>query len=365
MNGGRRLRVAILTGGRSGEHEVSLQSANSVVSALDPEKYEAIVIGIGKDGSWRGLPAGDFVLHPGDPKRIALRDGPPVLPPRGADEWELETGALSGPVDVVFPVLHGTFGEDGTVQGLLEMADVAYVGSGVLGSAVAMDKDVAKRLLRAEGLAVADWVTLRDPTDVYAPVIADSLGLPLFVKPANLGSSVGISKAKDMDELTEAIALAFTFDTKVIVERAIDGREIEVAVLDGDPPTASVPGEIVPRHEFYSYAAKYLDDDGADLIVSTELTAPVADAVREQAVRAFCALECEGLARVDFFVERGTDRVLVNEINTMPGFTRISMYPKLWKASGVSYAELLDRLIDLAIRRHEKRARLSRTFLPR
>jgi D-alanine-D-alanine ligase len=369
----RKLRIAVLAGGRSGEHEVSLQSAASVVAALDRARYEVVVVGIDKDGGWRALPPARFLLNPGDPRRIALADGPPVLPPRAGEVWPVsadtpDAAVSGGPVDVVFPALHGTFGEDGTVQGLLELAGVAYVGAGVLGSAVGMDKDVAKRLLRDAGIPVADWVCFRD-ADLDADgarlrYALERLGLPVFVKPANLGSSVGTAKVKRAADLADAVAAAMRYDTKVLVEEAIDGREIEVSVLGNDDPVASVPGEIVPRHEFYSYAAKYLDENGAALVIPADLPAETAESVRGLAVRAFLVLEAAGMARVDFFLERNTGRLLVNEINTLPGFTKISMYPKLWEASGLPYARLLDRLIDLAIERQQRRARLVRTFRP-
>lgn len=369
-----RLRIAVLAGGRSGEHEVSLLSAASVVAALPRERYDVLVIGIDKDGRWRRLPADRFLLNPGDPKRIALDQGPPVLPPRPNEVWSARSSAdedsdeADGPVDVVFPVMHGTFGEDGTVQGLLELADIAYVGSGVLGSSVAMDKDVAKRLMRQAGIPVADWIALRekdlDSDGSPRRDVVGELGLPVFVKPANLGSSVGITKVTLAEDLPDALRTAFRYDTKVVAEAGVEAREIEVSVLGNDEPEASVPGEIVPRHAFYSYEAKYIDESGAELVVPADLPGETAVEIRALAVRVFKVLECSGMARVDFFLERETGRVFVNEANTIPGFTKISMYPKLWEASGLPYGELLDRLIELALKRRQGRAELKRSFDP-
>ena len=280
-------------------------------------------------------------------------------------------GRLSGlqvHLDVVFPVLHGTFGDDGTVQGLLELADIPYVGAGVLGSAVGMDKDVQKRLLQAAGVPVVPFLTVTPATWSAAPEAvrahAASLGLPVFVKPANLGSSVGITKVTTLDALPAAVQAAFEYDTKILIERGIDGREIECAVLGNDDPQASVPGEICPQAEFYSYEAKYTDEHGAELRVPAPLTAAQTATVQHLAVRVFQLLDCAGMARVDFFLERGTDTWYVNELNTIPGFTTVSMYPKLWEASGVPYTELISRLLELAQQRHAQRRRLKRTYTP-
>ena len=355
----KRLRIGVLFGGRSGEHEVSLASAASVIRGLDPEKYEAVPIGISKDGRWlvghgaqKMLPevlrSGQRVVLPADPNAAALV-------PLG------ETHAAALRVDVVFPVLHGTFGEDGTVQGLLELAGLPYVGAGVLASAVGMDKDVQKRLYQQAGLPVAeclcilraDWEKSRAKVQ---RAVEQRFRYPLFVKPATLGSSVGMSKVHDREGLPAALDLAAEFAQKILVERAIQGREIEVSVLGNEDPKASVPGEIVPHREFYDYTAKYLEE-GTRLIIPARLTRTQVRRFQDYAVRAFRAIECTGMARVDFFLERRTGRTYLNEINTIPGFTSISMYPKLWEATGLSFRELVDRLIELALAQHREKAR--------
>jgi D-alanine-D-alanine ligase len=355
----KRLRVGVLFGGRSGEHEVSLSSAASVIRALDPEKYEAVPIGITKDGRWlAGKPAQKMlpdVLKNGE--RVMLSADPNIAALIPIDEKP--GGALR--VDVVFPVLHGTYGEDGTVQGLLELAGLPYVGAGVLGSAVGMDKDVQKRLFRDAGLPVGDfvafprthWESSRAGT---LKLIQKQLRFPVFVKPAALGSSVGMTKAHNREELEAALDIAAEFGQKIIVERGLNAREIEVAVLGNDDPRASIPGEIVPHREFYDYAAKYLEEGTKLLIPAPLKTAQVAK-FQKLAVRAFQALDCAGMARVDFFLERKTSRIYLNEINTIPGFTSISMYPKLWEATGVPYRELIDRLIQLGLAAHEQKKR--------
>jgi D-alanine-D-alanine ligase len=355
----KRLRIGVLFGGRSGEHEVSLASAASVIRGLDPEKYEAVPIGISKDGRWlvglgaqKMLPevlrSGQRVVLPADPNAAALV-------PLG----ETRAGALR--VDVIFPVLHGTFGEDGTVQGLLELAGLPYVGAGVLASAVGMDKDVQKRLYQQAGLPVAeclcvlraDWEKSRAKV---RRAVEQRFRYPLFVKPATLGSSVGMTKVHDREGLPAALDLAAEFAQKILVERAIRGREIEVSVLGNEDPKASVPGEIVPHREFYDYTAKYLEE-GTRLIIPARLTRAQVRRFQDYAVRAFRAIECAGMARVDFFLERRTGRTYLNEINTIPGFTSISMYPKLWEATGLSFRELVDRLIELALAQHREKAR--------
>jgi D-alanine-D-alanine ligase len=312
----------VLYGGRSGEHEVSVRSAESIIAAMNPARYEVGRIFITPDGRW-------------DPR--------PILP---------EPGANPG-IDVVFPVLHGTFGEDGTVQGLLELAGLAYVGAGVLASAVAMDKEVTKRLCRERGLPVVECVILtRD--GLSAESVERELAYPVFVKPANLGSSVGISKARNREELETALRLAAEYDRKIVVERAIVGREIECSVLGNEVPEAAVPCEILPSREFYDYEDKYLLDQ-AGTVVPADLPRETAEKVRRLAVECYRAVECEGMARVDFLLESATSRVYINEINTIPGFTSISMYPKMWEAAGLSYSALIDRLIELALARHAAR----------
>src|SRR5580693_5815915 len=389
----KKLRVGILFGGRSGEHEVSLLSAASVLNAIDKDKYEVVPIGITKDGRW--LTAGDAEnllqgklvlearqLRAGDPETtpaaaVLARGESVVVPPepvhRQSGLVPFQTDAAltrrasdrAINVDVIFPVLHGTFGEDGTIQGLLELADLAYVGAGVLGSAAGMDKDIMKSLFSAAGLPIVKHVTIlrsgwgNDPKKVQK-FVENRLKYPVFVKPANLGSSVGISKAHDGKELGPAIEEAAKFDRKIVIEEGVGGkkskaREIECSVLGNDEPVASVPGEIVPVKEFYDYNAKYLDE-GSELIIPAKLTKAETKRVQELAVRSFKAVDCSGLARVDFLMEPASQKIYLNEINTMPGFTAISMYPKLWAASGVSYSDLIERLIELGLERHaEKR----------
>ncbi len=355
----KRLRVGVIFGGRSGEHEVSLVSAASVIRALDPEKYEAVPIGITKDGRWlAGSPAQKMlpeVLRAG--QRVMLTADPSV----GALVPMDGTGAGSLPVDVIFPVLHGTYGEDGTVQGLLELAGLPYVGSGVIGSAVGMDKDMQKRLFLQAELPVGDFLAVqRSEWEQARPrvlqLIRKKFRFPLFVKPATLGSSVGMTKAHNSKELSAALNLAAEFAQKIVVERNINGREIEVSVLGNDAPKASVPGEIVPHREFYDYTAKYLED-GTRLEIPAKLTRPQVRRFQDYAARAFRCLECRGMARVDFFLERPSGRIYLNEVNTIPGFTSISMYPKLWEASGLPYRDLIDRLIELAIAEHREKQR--------
>jgi len=355
----KRLRVGVLFGGRSGEHEVSLSSAASIIRALDPEKYEAVPIGITKDGRWlagsaaqRMLPE---ILRTG--QRVMLTADPNVAALVPMDESR--SGALR--VDVVFPAMHGTFGEDGTIQGLLELAGLPYVGAGVIGSAVGMDKDMQKRLFLQAKLPVGDFLAVlrsewEHSRDAVLRTIRKKFRFPVFVKPATLGSSVGMTKAHNASELAAAMDLAAEFAQKIVIERAIRGREIEVSVLGNDRPEASVPGEIVPHREFYDYTAKYLEE-GTQLLIPARLSPAQVKKFQEFSIRAFRALELMGMARVDFFLERGTNRIYLNEVNTIPGFTSISMYPKLWEASGVSYKELLDRLIALALEQSREKQR--------
>jgi D-alanine-D-alanine ligase len=355
-----RPRVAVLFGGESPEHEVSLQSARNVIEAIDTDRWDVMLIGIDRRGRWHTADATRFLSDDADPRRIRLVTGDTdvaLVPGVDSEIVVLERGGTLPAVDVVFPVLHGPMGEDGTVQGLLRLAHVPFVGPGVLGSAIGMDKDVAKRLLRDAGIPVAPFITLRDPLAApsWAEAVAE-LGSPVFVKPANMGSSVGVSKVEDAAEYAAAIETAFRFDDKVLLERTIRGREIECAVLGNDRPAASIPGEIVPRGGFYSYEAKYLDDDGADLVIPADLDEETAARVRDLAVRTFTTLCCEGMARVDFFLTPEGE-LIVNEINTIPGFTRISMYPKLWAATGLSYPELVDRLLSLALERSAREDR--------
>lgn len=361
-----KLRVGIIFGGKSAEHEVSLQSARNILDALDRERFDVSLIGIDKQGQWHLSDARDFLLNADDPARIALnRSGEALamVPGRGERQLLPENPACNPDrkefeqIDVIFPIVHGTLGEDGSLQGLLRMANLPFVGSPVLGSAVAMDKDVAKRLLRDAGLDVAPFVTLKRRDAVDFEALKAQFGLPVFVKPANQGSSVGVSKVRDEAEFREAVALAFTYDHKVLVEAAIVGREIECAVLGNDDPQASVCGEIVVHDEFYAYDTKYINENGAEVVVPAAIDADANDRIRAVALRAHRALECAGLARVDVFLT-AEGRIVVNEVNTLPGFTRISMYPKLWQASGISYSELITRLIDFAVERHAADAAL-------
>jgi len=384
-----KLRVGILFGGRSGEHEVSLLSAASVLNAIDKEKYDVVPIGITKEGRWltaehaENLLAGKLQIEPrnlraGDPDMtepaaVLHRGEAAVFPPepvhrdKGLVPFQADASPLRRAsdrainVDVIFPVLHGTFGEDGTIQGLLELADIPYVGAGVLGSAAGMDKDIMKSLFIAAGIPIVKHVTIlrsawekdRKKTE---KLVSSKLKYPVFVKPANLGSSVGISKAHDRHELGSAIEEAARFDRKIVIEEGVGGkkekaREIECSVLGNDEAQASIPGEIVPIKEFYDYNAKYLDE-GSKLIIPAKLTKTQTRKVQAMAVQAFKAVDCSGLARVDFLMDPKTGKIYLNEINTMPGFTSISMYPKLWAASGLEYSDLIDRLIQLGIERH-------------
>src|SRR5262244_8411 len=381
----KKIRVGVLFGGRSGEHEVSLLSAASVLKAINQDKYEVVPIGITKEGQWvspahaEKLLRGEDLpqetgrhLRAGNPEATAsaavLAKGEAVIVPPVPQSDSLvpfESKARAADhgitVDVIFPVLHGTFGEDGTIQGLLELADIPYVGAGVLGSAAGMDKDVMKRLFAAASLPIVKHITIlrchwESNSGKVAREVESKLKYPLFVKPANLGSSVGISKARNRKELGPAIQEAAKFDRKIVVEQGVGGkknkaREIECAVLGNDRPQASIPGEIVPSAEFYDYTAKYLDE-GSQLIIPAKLSKSETKTVQELAIRAFRAVDCSGLARVDFLMDPKTRKIYLNEINTMPGFTAISMYPKLWAASGLEYSELIDRLIQLGIERH-------------
>ncbi|HET9696594.1 MAG TPA: D-alanine--D-alanine ligase [Terriglobales bacterium] len=388
----KKIRVGVLFGGRSGEHEVSLLSAASVMKFIDKKKYEVVPIGITKEGRWLTASHAEQLLRGEHPDQSHLRAGDPqattsaavlgkgegvLVPPQPSSnhnalipfETAAPAHATSHPidVDVIFPVLHGTFGEDGTIQGLLELADMAYVGAGVLGSAAGMDKDVMKKLFKSAGLPIVKHVTVlrreweKDPVKVRKAVEKE-LKYPVFVKPANLGSSVGISKVHDRSELDGAMYEAAKYDRKIVIEQGVGGgkngkaREIECSVLGNDDPKASIPGEIVPATEFYDYNAKYIDE-GSKLIIPAKLPKKKQKEVQEMAIAAFKAVDCSGLGRVDFLLDGKTEKLYLNEINTMPGFTSISMYPKLWDASGVSYPELIDRLIQLGMERHAERKR--------
>jgi D-alanine-D-alanine ligase len=354
----KRLRIGVLFGGRSGEHEVSLASAASVIRGLDPDKYEAVPIGITKEGHWligtsaqKMLPE---VLRTG--QRVTM-----TADPTDAALVRLDGSGGGQRIDVVFPVMHGTFGEDGTIQGLLDLAGLPFVGAGVLGSAVAMDKDVAKKLLQAAKIPIVPWVCIHrhdwerhEPEIVYK--IEKEFPYPVFVKPATLGSSVGMTKVHSRQELAPALHLASEFAMKILVERAVNAREIEVSVLGNHDPQASIPGEIVPHREFYDYAAKYLEE-GTKLLIPADLKPAQIKKFQHLAVLAFRALELSGMARVDFFLGKEGGKIYLNEVNTIPGFTSISMYPKLWEASGIPFPQLIDKLIELALEQHAEKAR--------
>jgi len=359
LNGhSRKLRVGVLFGGRSGEHEVSLASASSIIRGLDPQKYEAVPIGITKEGHW--------LIGEGAQKMLpeVLRTGQRVV--MSADPTEsalmpIDGSARGQKLDVVFPVIHGTFGEDGTMQGLLELAGLPFVGAGVLGSAIGMDKDVAKKLMQVAGIPVVPWIAVqraeweRQPKEIRR-AIEKKFKYPVFVKPATLGSSVGMTKVHSRAELGPALALAAEFAMKIMIERAVSAREIEVSVLGNHDPRASIPGEIVPHREFYDYAAKYLEE-GTQLLIPAKLKKSEVKKVQAMAITAFRALELSGMARVDFFIEKRGGKIFLNEVNTIPGFTSISMYPKLWEANGIPFRELISKLIDLALEQHREKAR--------
>lgn len=374
----KKIRVAVLYGGRSGEHEVALRSAASVINHLDRSKYEIIPIGIDKNGKWHL--AEPTLLQEKTVSLPIFRNMPEVVLPSNPggnqtgvvalNPTKLATGGGAA-FDVVFPVMHGTNGEDGTIQGLLELAEVAYVGCGVLASAVGMDKDVAKRLIAAEDLPIVPYFCIRKgewaaKANAFAMRAEIDFSYPFFVKPANSGSSVGVHKVKSAEGFRAAVEDAFLYDTKILVEKGIFAREIELSVLEnpvyGEAPLVSVAGEINATHEFYSYEAKYLDEHGATMKIPAEITKDQLAVAQDIARRAFAALECEGLARVDLFLDKSDGKIYFNEVNTMPGFTSISMYPKMWEASGVSYSELLSKLVELALARKARKAALVRDF---
>ncbi len=367
-----KLRVGLIFGGRSGEHEVSLMSARGVMGAMDKDRYDVVPIGITKEGRW--LASGDPLkaLTSGvtsESNHAILLAEPTQRGLMRLDQGEKEPALRAVQVsqlDVVFPILHGPFGEDGTVQGLLELAGIPYVGAGVTASAVGMDKALFKDIMSAHGLPVVPYLVIKrkaweqEAEETIARIEAE-IGYDCFVKPANLGSSVGITKAHGRTELVAALDQAARFDRKILVEVAVDAREIEVSVLGNDEPIASVPGEIIPSNEFYDYAAKYLDGE-SELLIPAPIPADTTESVQSLAVEAYLAIDCAGMARADFLLDRQSGQVYVNELNTLPGFTPISMYPKLWEASGISYAELIDRLIELALERHADKSRSKTTY---
>ena len=362
-----KIRVGILFGGKSAEHEVSLQSAKNIVEAIDRKKYEVVLIGIDKKGRWHLNDNSKFLLHAENPKLIALNltnDNVALMPGEKNEQLvSLSNRQSICPVDVIFPILHGPFGEDGTVQGLLKLADVAFVGATVLGSAIGMDKDVMKRLLRDAGIPIGDFVVFQRYSlpEIDFEKVKTRLDLPLFVKPANLGSSVGINKVKNKAQFEHAINDAFKYDNKILIEECLKGREIECSVLGNENPIASLPGEVIPQHEFYSYQAKYIDDNGALLNIPAKLPDHIIKEVQSLSIKTYKVLCCEGMARVDLFLTEN-EKVMIHEINTIPGFTKISMYPKLWEVSGISYTELIDKLIQLALERFENEKKLKTSF---
>ncbi len=357
----KKIKVGIIFGGKSAEHEVSLQSARNVIDAIDRDKYLPVLIGVDKKGKWFLNNESEYLLDSHNPKLIKLSNeagrSVALVPQSDGKITNLDSINIDESIDVVFPILHGPFGEDGTIQGLLKLANIPFVGAGVLGSAVGMDKDVMKRLLRDAGIPIGNFLAAKEKTILPFKEIVKILGLPFFVKPSNLGSSVGVNKVKDEKEFKEAIHEAFKYDTKILFEEYIVGREIECSVLGNDEPIASIPGEVISSHDFYSYEAKYIDEHGAVLEIPAKFPDKIIKKIQSLAVKTFQTLACEGLGRVDFFIKENNE-IIVNEINTIPGFTKISMYPKLWEVSGISYTELIDRLIQLALERFKKEQKL-------
>lgn len=359
----KKIRVAVLCGGKSAEHEVSINSARNIIAALDPKKYDVTLIGIDKQGRWH-LGNSVKLLGSHEVHHISGTEGLALMPGKSSELFlDAAQKQWLQPIDVVFPVLHGPHGEDGTVQGLLKLANIPFVGTGVLGSAVCMDKDVMKRLLREAGLPIPKFLVYnrRDVAKINFENVSAQLGLPCFIKPANLGSSVGISKVRNQQEFAAAVDAAFLYDNKIIIEEHIAGREIECSVLGNDAPIASLPGEIIPNHEFYSYEAKYTDD-GATLKAPATLSPAVTKNIQALAIQAFQTLCCDGMARVDFFL-RNNEEIIINELNTIPGFTTTSMYPRMWQSSGIHYPDVIDKLIELALEKFESEAVLKTDYV--
>ncbi len=361
----KKIRVGIIFGGKSAEHEVALQSAKNVIDAINKDKYEITLIGIDKEGRWQLNDRSHYLLNEQNPKLISLNKTENEVALIPGDNKFLDTfgNRKLETLDVIFPIIHGTNGEDGTIQGMLKLAGIPFVGADVLGSAIGMDKDVAKRLLKEAGIPIADFVTVKkyelDKLDFE--MVEEKLKYPMFIKPANAGSSVGVSKASNRKELVEGLEKAFLYDYKVLVEEFIKGREVECAILGNENPIASAIGEIIPTHDFYSYEAKYIDEKGALLEIPAKIDSEVVKKLQEIAIETYKTLCCEGMARVDFFLTED-GKAIINEINTIPGFTKISMYPKLWEVSGLSYEKLIDRLIELAIERNERNSKLKNSF---
>ncbi len=362
----KKIKVALLFGGKSAEHEVSLRSAKNVADAIDKDKYDVVFIGLDKKGRWLMNESSKDLLNTQNPKLFKLNtegsQAVALIPESNGQLSNLSNDSASQAIDVVFPILHGPFGEDGTVQGLLKLANIPFVGAGILGSAVGMDKDVMKRLLKGAGIPITKFVTVHENEKVSFTKLKKELGLLMYIKPANMGSSVGVSKVTNEKEFKQAIKNAFDYDRKILIEAAVKGREVECSVLGNDKPIASVVGEIVVKDQFYSYEAKYIDENGAVLEIPAKISKKDQKRIQEIAIKTFKVLCCEGFARVDMFLKKN-GQVLVNEINTIPGFTSISMYPKLWEASGISYTDLIDKLIQLAMERFEKEQRLKTNYL--
>lgn len=361
----KKIRVGIIFGGKSAEHEVALQSAKNVIDAINKDKYEITLIGIDKEGRWQLNDRSHYLLNEQNPKLISLNKTENEVALIPGDNKFLDTfgNRKLETLDVIFPIIHGTNGEDGTIQGMLKLAGIPFVGADVLGSAIGMDKDVAKRLLKEAGIPIADFVTVKkyELDKLGFEMVEEKLKYPMFIKPANAGSSVGVSKASNRKELVEGLEKAFLYDYKVLVEEFIKGREVECAILGNENPIASAIGEIIPTHDFYSYEAKYIDEKGALLEIPAKIDSEVVKKLQEIAIETYKTLCCEGMARVDFFLTED-GKAIINEINTIPGFTKISMYPKLWEVSGLSYEKLIDRLIELAIERNERNSKLKNSF---
>lgn len=356
-----KLHLGVLFGGKSTEHEISILSTRSVLDAIDKEKYDISLVGINQQGQWQLINDHQLKASIENGNSLAFIPGQGV---NGSSLIELTKQKHLRKMDVIFPILHGIYGEDGSVQGLLKLANIPFVGADLLGSAIGMDKDVMKRLLRDAGIKIPHFLVFHkwDKQKINFQTIKAELGLPLFIKPANTGSSIGVSKVKSEDEFHLAIDKAFSYDQKIILEEYIAGREIECAVLGNENPAASILGEIIPHHEFYSYEAKYLDENGATLQIPAQIRQDISENIQALAIKTFCTLSCSGMARIDFFLRN--EEVFVNEINTIPGFTSISMYPRLWQASGISYSDLIDKLIELAIDKFEQSKHLCTQYLP-
>lgn len=358
----KKTKLIIVCGGRSAEHEISLCSAKNIIEAADKDKYDVIILGITKSGEWQILPADNFLSNANNPAKISLRKGAQISLDQ-SDIIDVESGKNIAEIDVAFPVLHGTFGEDGTIQGLLKTNNISFVGADVLGSAIGMDKDIMKRLLREAKIPIANFLSFKknDCGKIEFQKIKAKLGLPFYVKPANTGSSVGVHKVKNAQEFEKFVNDAFKFDNKIIFEENINGREVECSVLGNEEPIASLPGEVITKHEFYSYEAKYLDEEGSRTEIPSKLNKSITKKIQTLAVEVFKTLECAGMARVDFFLQKN-GKIIVNELNTIPGFTNKSMYPKLWEASGISYSELIDRLVELALERYGREKSVKTDF---